>query len=179
MEFMSEIIISTLHEHSNRFEEVMDIFFESSTKKEFASVEERVRFLVKYLGVYFQSYPELCFIALKDDKILGYCCGMPNTPHELYQLVPHLELFQDQYGLYPAHLHINCHAESRGQGVGALLMNAFETEMKNQGVEGVHVVTSPTARNVHFYEKLHYDHRVERNFEGTMLLLLGKTLSVK
>ena len=173
---MSEIIITDLSEHPEYFEPVMEIFFESSTKKEFASVEERVRFLVKYLGVYVQSYPELVLVAVKDDKILGYCCGMPHTPPELYELLPHLEVFEDTYETYPAHLHINCHADARGMGIGTKLMAEFEDTMQSQGVTGLHVITSPEAKNVHFYEKLHYDFQLERNFQGSRLLLLGKTL---
>lgn len=173
---MSEIIITNLNDDDQYFEDVMDIFFESSTKKDFASMEERTRFLVKYLGVYVQSYPELCLVAVKEGRVLGYCCGMPHTPQELYQLQPHLELFKDQNELYPAHLHINCHSDARSQGVGTLLMNEFEMYMKNEGVSGIHIITSPGAQNVNFYKKLHYTHQLERNFQGSPLLFLGKRL---
>lgn len=173
---MSEVIISNLADRPEKFEEVMEIFFEASTKKDFASMEERVRFLVKYLGVYVQSYPELCLIALKDDSVVGYCCGMPNTPPELYEQVPHLEIFEDQFEEYGAHLHINCSAASRGQGIGQKLMAEFESMMKMEGAEGIHIITSPTARNVQFYKKLNYNHEVLREFNKISLLFLGKTL---
>jgi ribosomal protein S18 acetylase RimI-like enzyme len=176
MEFMSEIIISTLEEHPDRLEEVMDIFFESSTKKDFASVEERTRFVVKYLGVYLQSYPQLSLIALKENKVLGYCCGMPHTPPELYELQPHLEVFEDQFDLYESHLHINCHHEARGMGVGAKLVGHFEALMRQEGVQGIHIITSPQARNISFYERLGYHHRVQRDYNDAQLLFLGKTL---
>lgn len=171
---MSEIVISSIEEFPDRLEEVMEIFFESSTKKDFASVEERTRFVVKYLGVYIQSYPQLCLIALKDDKVLGYCCGMPQTPPQLYELQPHLEVFEDQFDLYGSHLHINCHHEARGMGVGGRLVLAFEEMMKQESSSGIHVITSPTARNVSFYEKLGYHHRVQRQYNDAELLLLGK-----
>ncbi len=173
---MSEVIISNLAERPEKFEQVMEIFFEASTKKDFASMEERVRFLVKYLGVYVQSVPELCLIALQDDQVVGYCCGMHSTPAELYEQVPHLEIFEDQFEKYGAHLHINCSAASRGQGIGQKLVAEFEDLMRQEGAEGIHIITSPTARNVHFYKKLHYDHEVLREFNKIPLLLLGKTL---
>lgn len=154
----------------------MEIFFESSEKKEFASVEERVRFLVKYLGVYVQSYPDLCLIAIQNNKILGYCCGMPQTLPELYELVPHLEVFEDLYEIYPSHLHINCHSSARGMGVGTLLITEFENMMREEGMPGVHIITSPGARNVNFYKKLHYTFEAKRNDKGTDLLFLGKAL---
>ncbi len=173
---MSEIIIANLEDHPEYLEEVMEIFFESSTKKEFSSVEERTRFVVKYLGVYVQSYPELCLVAVKDGKVLGYCCGMPNTPFQLYELQPHLKVFEDQFGVYEAHFHINCHHEARGLGVGSHLVATFEQKMRESGIEGVHIITSPGARNTHFYEKLDFTHKVERNYNDSMLLLMGKTL---
>lgn len=154
----------------------MEIFFESSERKEFPSVEERVRFLVKYLGVYVQSYPELCLIAVQDNKVLGYCCGMPQTLPELYELVPHLEIFEDLYETYPSHLHINCHSNARCMGLGTLLITEFEKMMSEEGMPGVHIITSPTARNVNFYKKLNYTFEAQRNFKGADLLLLGKTL---
>ncbi|HEX9115488.1 MAG TPA: GNAT family N-acetyltransferase [Anaerolineae bacterium] len=56
---------------------------------------------------------------------------------------------------YPAHLHINLDAASRGRGAGGGLMNSYLSQLRHQGVEGVHLRT--TSRNraaLHLYAKL-------------------------
>jgi hypothetical protein len=61
--------------------------------------------------------------------------------------------------------------------VGALLLHAFESELRNSSVTGVHLITAAGARNVSFYTKNGYAHRVERLWEGRSLLFMGKSLS--
>lgn len=43
---------------------------------------------------------------------------------------------------YPAHLHINLLAPTRGQGLGRKLMHTYEDLLRQRGVAGLHLVTS-------------------------------------
>ncbi len=43
---------------------------------------------------------------------------------------------------YPAHLHINLLAPTRGQGLGRRLINIYEDLLRQRGVKGLHLVTS-------------------------------------
>lgn len=58
---------------------------------------------------------------------------------------------------FPAHLHINVTAGSRGSGIGRLLLEAYHLQLKSLGVKGVHLHT--TDQNVsacRLYEKVGY-----------------------
>lgn len=160
--------------------QIEEIFWETSARQEFPSAEERQRFLDRYLGEYLRNYPQYVWVARQGDQVLGYILGVASTSEArtIRENSPHLELFEDMYGRYPAHLHINCRAQARGHGVGSDLVKRFERELVKQGVTGVHLITSPTARNVGFYLKNGYAHKVERLWNDRPLLLLGKTLQV-
>jgi len=57
--------------------------------------------------------------------------------------------------VYPAHLHVNVRAGSRGRGLGRRLVSAFLAQLSEEGVHGVHLRT--TSRNLaacHLYESL-------------------------
>jgi len=58
---------------------------------------------------------------------------------------------------YPAHLHINILPEYQGLGIGALLMQSFETMCAEQGIEGIYLETSSHNRMaIPFYLKHGY-----------------------
>lgn len=172
MEFMST--------HIGRFKiedksQVDEIFFESSDKKEFKNEEERDLFYQKYLGFYLDRYPELALVA-KSEGVLGYTVGaLDSNDSELQRLQPHLNLFQEYFDKFPAHLHINCHAMSRGMGIGSLLIETLEKLLESQGVIGYHIMTSPTAKSRDFYRKLGLNFEVVREFKGSQILFMGKT----
>jgi len=155
---------------------VVDIFWETSTRGTFADINERVAFQNRYLETY---RGEIVFVAKAGAEVVGYLVGVADTQAhgEILAMNPHMELFGDLYHRYPGHLHINCTEAVRGQGVGARLLAAFEAELGRRGVGGVHLITGATARNVGFYLKNGYTHRVERLWEGRPLLLLGKALA--
>ena len=46
------------------------------------------------------------------------------------------------YGEYPAHLHINVDASSRGQGLGQKLMDAYLNQLRKLGIPGVFLGTT-------------------------------------
>lgn len=155
--------------------EVDAIFFESSDKKEFKDQEERSLFYQKYLGFYLDRYPELALVA-KSESVLGYTVGaLDSMDLELQRLQPHLNLFQEYFDKFPAHLHINCHAMSRGMGIGSLLIETLEELLIKQGVIGYHIMTAPNAKSRDFYRKLGLNFEVVKEFKGSQILFMGKT----
>lgn len=157
--------------------EVSAIFWETSTRKAFHDIEERVLFQQRYLNAYLED--GIALVARLDNHVVGYIIGVTDTLAriDILQHNPHMQSFQDFYQKYPAHLHINCTESVRGQGVGSELLLAFESELRLRGVLGVHLITGATARNVGFYVKNGFAHRVEGLWEGRPLLLLGKLLA--
>lgn len=179
---MSEIIIKRLTDpyfdsfKTQVLKEIDEIFFESSVKKTFKSEKERLDLRWKYLGFYLEKYPDLVWVAYSG-KVLGYCLGMPKTRDtELYAAQPHLQVFEEHYKDYPAHLHINCHAEARGQGIGTKLVQELENDLRAENIKGVHLMTSRDARNHSFYQRLGYDYECELKYLDTPILMMGKKL---
>lgn len=169
--------LSELHLNSKIMEQVREIFFESSTKKDFKDEAEKESFYEKYLGFYLRHYPELAWVALDDGQVLGYLVGTSSScDEELMRIQPHLSVFKKYYKNYPAHLHINCHAQSRGQGIGAQLVKAFEERLKTMNIGGFHIMTGPDALNKKFYQKLGLDFEVVENFHASPILFMGKSL---
>ena len=149
---MSEIIITSITDQF--LNEVQEIFYESSSKKEFSSLKEREEFEWKYLGYYIATYPDFCWVAVDDKKVLGYLVSSPETAtNEFYRLQPHLLTFENEYAKFPAHLHMNMHFLSRGRGVGTMLMKKCLSFLVLQGVKGLHILTGKDSGNRAFYSK--------------------------
>ncbi len=159
-------------------EMVNEIFFESSPKKEFKNDEERSAFQHKYLDYYKIYHPHLFWIANDGEKTIGYICGVPDIRKEkpLLKLMPYLRVFKELYRVFPAQLHINMHSDARGKGYGGQLLQKFEEVLVEQEIKGMHIITSPNARNRHFYEKNCFLFEEQRNFNGTDFLFMGKKL---
>jgi predicted N-acetyltransferase YhbS len=157
--------------------EVTEIFFESSTKKEFKDEEDKKSFFQKYLGFYLDQYPDLALVFLKDEKVMGYVIASPvSSGTELDTLQPHLMSFKEYFKTYPAHLHINCHFESRGMGVGSELIKEIEKRLKGRNISGLHIMTGVDSPNQNFYKRLGFDFTVTLKFHGSPILLMGKSL---
>ncbi|MGE3608118.1 MAG: GNAT family N-acetyltransferase [Bacteriovoracaceae bacterium] len=173
---MSEIVVRKLVDLPEVQSQIDDIFFESSTKKEFKDQAEKEAFHWKYVGFYLKNFPELTLVAYAD-KLLGYILGSPSTRREdLYLIQPHLSIFEDLFELFPAHLHINCHFEARGLGIGGKLLEAFEAELKTAGVKGLHIMTGTESLNRNFYIKHGFHFQEVRSFQGNPILFMGKNL---
>lgn len=156
--------------------EMREIFFESSTKKDFKDEAEKEQFFEKYLGFYLRHFPDLAFVAV-DQRLLGYVVGAPRSDDpELKSLQPHLSTFEQHFLRFPSHLHINCHFEARGQGIGRKLVLALEAELKKRHVNGLHIMTSPDAVNKNFYTSLGFHEQILQDFRGVSILLMGKAL---
>ena len=164
--------LSPLVHQFNLRDQVEEIFFESSTKKKFTNNKERDDFLWKYLGFYLAHYPEYAWVFLSGSKVLGYVIGMPFT-HDptLFSLQSHLKKFEFLFDAYPAHLHINCHIDSRGKGVGRCLLEQLFEQMRLEHIPGVHILTGKTSDNRHFYEKLGFSY----SYTSDEILFMGKT----
>ena len=165
---MSAVVIQNFKEEFKA--QLSEIFFETSTKKDFKDQTEKEAFYWKYVGFYLSHYAQYSWIAVQDGKVLGYVLGMPRTiDQDLYALQPHLKAFEEHFRLYPAHLHVNCHASARGKGIGKTLVQKLLTQLKDQKVPGLHIMTGPTSDNKIFYQKLGFDYEIELN----SILLMG------
>jgi ribosomal protein S18 acetylase RimI-like enzyme len=165
-------------EESSRVEnEIKAIFFESSVKKEFEGLQEKEAFFHKWLGVYLDHFKKYSFVFLDEEsaKVLGYIVCCPDTLNSL-QLTSASAAWQDYYKEFPAHLHINCHQDSRGRGVGSKLLIHLENVLKDQSISGLHLITEESARNISFYEKNGYLPRATRDLEFHRLVFLAKKL---
>ena len=150
--------------------QLSEIFFETSTKKEFKDQKEKDALFWKYVGFYLSHYSQYAWLAVQEGKLLGYVLGMPSTQDpSLYAIQPHLPAFEEHFKTYPAHLHVNCHVDARGKGVGKMLVQKLLCQLKDQNVSGLHIMTGPTSDNKDFYQKLGFDYAVELN----LILLLG------
>lgn len=158
--------------------ELKEIFFESSSKKDFKDKAEKEAFYDKYLGFYLTYYADFFWVA-EADKILGYLAGSPSTDDSrLHQIQPHLKVFESYFKDYPAHLHINLHSEARGMGLGGKLVNEFKKQLQESKITGLHIMTGTDSRNKSFYQRLGFDFEVTLNFLGNPILLMGSRMGI-
>lgn len=158
-------------------ERLKEIFFESSSVTNFSSEESKNKFYQVWLGHYLEFFAEETFVAFENEVLLGYITGCLNTFEYKEKLSqPGLERWTNCYENYPAHLHINCHRDARGQGIGGKLLSAFESHCLSKGVKGVHLITASSARNVGFYQKNGYIEVMHSGESPNTLVLLGKKL---
>jgi GNAT superfamily N-acetyltransferase len=163
--------------HRDFLNQIKDIFFESSVRTDFKSEEEKDAFFFKYSGHYLHHFPDLAFVAV-GEKVLGYVLGAPTSSDEgLKRIQPHLAVFERYFEAYPAHLHINCHRDARGQGIGSMLVKRFESCLQERLVSGLHIMTGPDAANREFYKRLGFHDEAVEEFKGGRILLMGKVLS--
>ena len=162
------------------------VFWETANKTRFDTTAERERYRRSYMDHYWETAPELFLLALRSQQVLGYVCGVADTRkhvqlRRLADSAGHIELFADLYDRFPAHLHINLTAASRGQGLGGRLVRALEERLRHPDIQarGLHVVTSAQARNVRFYRHNGFSYEVPRRLggeRGPTLLFMGKQL---
>jgi ribosomal protein S18 acetylase RimI-like enzyme len=123
---------------------------------------------------YYLSSNSLFLVAINEGNVMGYICGSlnSNSCSFLFENLKHYSYFKEFYSQYPAHLHINCHPDAQGKGVGSELIQEYCSELLVKGVKGVHLITAKNARNVSFYLRNGF-HQVS-SYQN--LLLLGKSL---
>lgn len=171
--------LSSLSKSSAEYEDIIQqirtIFFLSSSIKEFSSDERREAFFKKWCGDFIRLYPENFYLMQEEKKLLGYLSGCLDSEAARSVLeVPGYDVFMDLFSDFPAHLHINFHPDCRGRGLGSHLVLAFISDLEFLKIKGVHLVTSPDAKNVTFYQRLGFTHEVVRPFHGSSLLFMGR-----
>ncbi len=158
--------------------EIKYIFYISSSVQQFNSEDHKQTFFEKWCGDYLIHYADEFFLFFdQSDKLMGYISGCKNSTEALGNLrVPGFKLFSDLFISFPAHLHINFHPDSRGMGLGSILVDFYIEYLKSQNVTGLHLVTSPDAKNVSFYDRLGFNQKYVRESNGHPLLFMGKYL---
>ncbi len=171
---ISIVKLPSIEFSQERQQEFSDVFFLTSSKKEFNSDQDKEDFKEKWTKFYFEQAQEHVYFALVGEKIVGYLTGHPDSKscNQLYKINPTYCYFEEMFEKFPAHLHINCHPKFVGQGIGRDLVNNFCEDLKKQGSSGTHIITLPDAGNTRFYDKVGFKHRVmKRN-----LLFMGREI---
>ena len=134
-----------------------DIFFQSSATRDFCSQEEKQAFREMWLGRYIEKHRSSFFVALDPDgRAVGYLAGCLENPIILshFNDVDYFRSIEDICRDYPAHLHVNVAERYRNRGLGTALVRRFVEWAKLHSLEGIHIVTSSTARSIPFYRRL-------------------------
>lgn len=167
--------------NENQLNNVDEIFFSTSSKKEFISAKEKEEFRAKYLGHYIQKYNKYFYVALEHGSVIGYLCCCPDTLSDDY----FLETFGYYQNLEPkkllrfnAHLHINLSEQSRGKGIGSKLIKNICNRLHADNVEGVHIFTTPDSENVSFYKRNYFCDELSVQYHDIPLLFLGRKISI-
>lgn len=174
--------IQTLESHkaADVLPALREIFFLSADPKNVTEDPlKNEAFFEKWTGYYLKNFPQWIFLAFGRTKLLGYLMCGPDSAKALHHFQPRnpsYGLFADLFEKYPAHLHINCHPDARGKGVGSALIEEMVMRLKAERICGVHLITSNTQRNVSFYQRNGFDFELERDWKGFPLLFMGRTL---
>ena len=172
---MNEIV---LYDES-MLDSIQEIFFLSTSIKTFESAEKKAAFFKRWCGDYITFYPDFFYVMRDCDskKVLGYLSGCLNSQDSLQVLsVPGHALFSDLFIKYPAHLHINFHPDCRGLGLGGQIVEYFVFELARRTICGLHLITSPDAKNISFYKRLQFSYEESRLFGKSSQLFMGRNL---
>lgn len=167
--------------NQNELHRIREIFFKCSFRKNFESQNDRDQFFNKWTQYYLEADPKEILVAVnKADQIVGYLMGCSDSRAAIpwmMERIAYYDIFEDCFETYPAHLHINCDPEVQGRGIGSKLIQAYCDQKAKEGLSGVHLVTTTDAPNVAFYKKNGFEFTLERQWNQSQLLLMGKTLN--
>lgn len=163
-------------------QDIGEICLLSAVDKEFKDQREKEAFVYRWVVQYLEKFPKTSFFYKEGQLTLGYIVGCPDTHHFIDKLDQKglswwPEVYPEGYDLFPVHLHINCHPEARGKGVGGKLLGHFEQECLLMGLKGIHLVSAKGMRNVQFYQRAGYREMANYHLKNTTLVFLGKNLS--
>lgn len=171
--------IPNANERETLLSGVQRILVDCSTKT-FASEKEKEAFYVKWVKVYEDHFPDLFWLEIENEnKVTGYLTVCPDSEKAISLIQPSIryyDLFADHFARFPAHLHINVAPGNQGKGIGRRLISAAVSELGNRRIHGLHLITSPTAKNVPFYRTLDFRFEIERKYSEIPLLFMGRTL---
>lgn len=169
--------LSSISDRKNILQQVESIFFDASSLKNFSSPENKSAFYKRWCKDYQEYFPDEFFIMTEGDKVMGYLSGCSHSDEALGKIeVPGYAVFADHFHDYPAHLHINFHSDSRGRGLGSQLVTTYMDYLKKKGIGGLHLVTSPDAKNISFYQRLGFNFQDAREYNSMTLLFMGTIL---
>lgn len=164
------------YEYSKHYKAVSQIFFETSSRKNFNSEREKNSFRHKYLDLYLDNDEALCFVAQEGVEVIGYLVGSFHTGDVYTKMAEYYKYFASEIKNYPAHLHINLTSQARGKGTGKKLIEQFIFELKSKNVPGVHIITLKSALNTHFYRACNFSFEKEDISNSLGLLFMGRSL---
>lgn len=166
---------------SQHEQEIQEIFFLTTSKKDFTSEQQKMDFYHLWTKFYFENKNSQVLVKKcpQTQQPLGYLMGAMKSQEALPHFIEHnpsFELFFDLYEDFPAHLHINVHPEAHSKGLGTELIQYYTEYLKEKNISGVHLITSPQSRNVSFYTKNGFEHSYLRAHQGREYLFLGQLL---
>lgn len=156
-----------------------EIFFLSAARSEWPDPVAKENFYQTWTSYYLKQEPDLVFLAVDGARVLAYLTGSRDSlksQPELEKKIKSFNVFADLFQKFPAHLHINAHPDARGLGVGSALISHFVDVLRVDHIHGVHLVTSPDARNVKFYRDNGFNHETVREFKTHKLLFMGRVI---
>ena len=131
---------------------------------------ERDLLLTLYCHYYITYEKENCFVAVVDDKVVGYIISAgdtkawidkfsstllsSSTPLIKEKGIESTKGYLSYYPEYPAHLHIDIDPEYQRMGIGKAMMDSLLSHYKEKGVKGVMLGVDPeNIKGVSFYKK--------------------------
>ena len=158
------------------YNDVVEIFWLTSTKKSFEDESEKAEFQKKYLD-YYLNHPQFIGLVFKEDKkVIGYIIGLHLFTKQQISSHPLLKSFQDCLGEYPSELHINFHPDYQGGGKGSHLIQAYEKHVKDNNGNEIFLITLEGARNVNFYLKNNYVIKSQQCINNAELVLMSRSV---
>lgn len=158
-------------------DQIKDIFFESAAIKNFSSDKARDDFYYRWCGTYLEHWPTYCMVAVDEDRVVGYLVGCPDSTQALDVLtMPGYSIFSEYFGEFPAHLHMNVHASTRGSGIGKQLVDYFCQDLSRNKIHGVFIITAAMSRPTSFYMKNDFNYSYTKEYGSSALILMGKKL---
>jgi GNAT superfamily N-acetyltransferase len=160
------------------FTEIDAIFFGSASTQDFASPEARADFRDLWLGRYLQHFPDWCFVALDDGgAAAGYLAGSPVSNHPPLPGPDYFSAFPPELiDAFPAHMHVNVRADSRGQRIGEALVYAFRQRCADGGLPGFHAVTAADGAAAAFFSRCGLAERARVDWRDRRLAFLGVSI---
>ncbi|MCB0377462.1 MAG: GNAT family N-acetyltransferase [Bdellovibrionales bacterium] len=180
---MLKISVEDFNGSLDREKNVRDIFFLTTKKKTFLSIEAKNSFYERWMSFYLKGIDSGVLLAINEvDQVCGYlsyCIDSKRAKFYFSHWLSYYDLFEDLYAQYPAHLHINAHPDFQGQGVGKTLVHSLIQRLQEAGGCGLHLVTDPDANNVQFYKKMGFLETFCRQINGQDYLFMGQRWDFK